>query len=142
MDENSAHCSRFTCTGERLKYFGFFDVNAMYCGCTGKLMPLTAGVLWLLEGLKFHKKLMLTAQQVSMAAMQWIYYLQAIDGQDSSGKYVQMHHAYHRGEHEIEGMKVDGYMFKDGKHVFYEFLGMFSVHQYILSILLLLAYYE
>ena len=123
MDEFSAFSSRFTKLGERFKYFGFFDFNGMYSGCQREKMPLTAGILWVLNGRKFKKTLMLKAEQVSMPAMQWIYYRQAIDGKDSEGKYVQMEHAYHRGEKEFEGMKVDGYMFKDGKHVFYEFLG-------------------
>ena len=48
-DEDAPRASRFTITGEILKYFGFFDFNAMYPGCMRKKMPLTAGLEWTLD---------------------------------------------------------------------------------------------
>ena len=49
-DENSCRASRFTCSGERFSYFGFFDFNAMYPSCMKKKMPLTPGIYWELVG--------------------------------------------------------------------------------------------
>ena len=54
FDENSPESSRFTITGERLKYFGFFDFNAMYPGCMRKEMPLTPGLEWTLKKVKLN----------------------------------------------------------------------------------------
>ena len=68
---------------------------------------------------------MLEVEQISFQHLQWIYYRQAIDGKDSSGQYVQMEHAYHRGEINFKGYKPDGYLFKDGRHHFYEYRGTF-----------------
>ena len=70
---------------------------------------------------------MLEVEQISFQHLQWIYYRQAIDGKDSSGQYVQMEHAYHRGEINFKGYKPDGYLFKDGRHHFYEYRGTFSL---------------
>ena len=66
---------------------------------------------------------MLEVEQISFAHLQWIYYRQALDGYDNEGQFVQMEHAYHRGEKEFKGLKPDGYLFKNGKHHFYEFQG-------------------
>ena len=51
-DEHSPPASRFSCTGERFSYFGFFDFNAMYPSCMRKKMPLTAGLFWELNQVK------------------------------------------------------------------------------------------
>ena len=48
-NEFSPEASRFTSTGERFTYFGFFDFNAMYPSCMRKDMPLTAGLWWELQ---------------------------------------------------------------------------------------------
>ena len=72
---------------------------------------------------KFIKKQMLEVEKISFQHLQWIYYRQAIDGRDEEGNYVQIQHAYFRGEIEFEGQKPDGYLFKDGKHFFYEYQG-------------------
>ena len=66
---------------------------------------------------------MLEVEQISFGHLQWIYYRQAIDGYDNQGKYVQMEHAYFRGEKMFQGLQPDGYMFKNGKHYFYEYQG-------------------
>ena len=66
---------------------------------------------------------MLELEQISFPHLQWIYYREALDCKDSSGQHVQMEHAFHRGEFEFKGLKPDGYLFKDGKHHFFEFLG-------------------
>ena len=66
---------------------------------------------------------MLEIEKISFQHLQWIYYRQAIDGRDEEGNYVQIQHAYFRGEIVFEGQKPDGYLFKDGKHFFYEYQG-------------------
>ena len=66
---------------------------------------------------------MLEVEKISFQHLQWIYYRQAIDGYDEQGNYVQIQHAYFRGEIEFNGQKPDGYLFKDGKHFFYEYQG-------------------
>ena len=53
VDENSPLASRFTATGEKFSYFGFFDFNAMYPACMRKEMPLTAGLEWTLKEVIF-----------------------------------------------------------------------------------------
>ena len=67
---------------------------------------------------------MLEKEKISFGHLQWIYYRQALDGYDSQGNFVQIQHAYFRGEIDFQGLKPDGYLFKDGKH--YEYL--FSSH--------------
>ena len=126
-DEDSPWASRYTNTNERFTYFGFFDFNAMYPSCMRKKMPLTAGIFWDLKDGTFVKKQMLEVEQISFPHLQWIYYRQAIDGYDNQGQFVQIEHAYHRGEKSFEGLKPDGYLFKNGKHYFYEFQG--NLHQ-------------
>ena len=87
---------------------------------------------------------MLEIENVSFPHLQWIYYRQALDGFDKDGNFVQIQHAYFRGEVEFRNKKPDGYLFKDGKHYFYEFRG--TIHfmhiSYIINILsrLLLAW--
>ena len=49
-DQPSPPASKYTSTGERFTYFGFFDFNAMYPFCIKKKMPLTAGIHWSLKG--------------------------------------------------------------------------------------------
>ena len=66
---------------------------------------------------------MLEVEKISFGHLQWIYYRQALDGYDSQGNFVQIQHAYFRGEVDFEGLKPDGYLFKDGKHYFYEYQG-------------------
>ena len=73
--------------------------------------------------MKFEKRHMLELEQISFPHLQWIYYREALDCIDSTGQRVQMEHAFHRGEIEFKGLKPDGYLFKDGKHHFYEFQG-------------------
>ena len=71
---------------------------------------------------------MLEVEQISYGHLQWIYYRQAMDGYDNEGQFVQMEHAYHRGEKVFQGLKPDGYLFKDGKHYFYEYQGNFYIY--------------
>ena len=66
---------------------------------------------------------MLEIEQISFGHLQWIYYRQALDGYDSQGNFVQIQHAFFRGEIDFQGLKPDGYLFKDGKHYFYEYQG-------------------
>ena len=82
---------------------------------------------------------MLETEKISFGHLQWIYYRQALDGYDSHGNFVQIQHAYFRGEYEFEGLKPDGYLFKDGKHYFYEYQGMIqllTIHDLVLRLLL------
>ena len=54
-DDCSPPASRFTATGEKFSYFGFFDFNAMYPACMRKEMPLTAGLEWTIKEVTFYK---------------------------------------------------------------------------------------
>ena len=58
-DQPSPRASKYTLTGERFTYFGFFDFNAMYPHCMRKKMPLTAGIHWKLQGVSLvnHRKM-------------------------------------------------------------------------------------
>ena len=123
MDDQSPHNSRFSPSGERYTNFAFYDFNAMYCDSERQNMPLTPGLLWEKKGQRFEKSLMIESKSVSFPQMQWLYYMQETEGWDHDGKYVQMEHGYHRGEKRILGYLPDGYIFKNGVHYFYEFLG-------------------
>ena len=82
---------------------------------------------------------MLEVEKISFQHLQWIYYRQAIDGRDEQENYVQIQHAYFRGEKEFNGQKPDGYLFKDGKHFFYEYQGnisTFSISKILIRVLL------
>ena len=125
MDEDSPHNSRFGASGERFSFFGFWDFNAMYCDSERQSMPLTPGILWEKKGRRYKKSLLLDANGVSYLQMQWLYYMQQKEGFDKSGNFVQMEHGYHRGEKHFKGYYPDGYLFKDGRHYFYEFLGCY-----------------
>ena len=94
----------------------------MYVWSIGQDMPLGPGILWKKIGQKYRKTIM--RDQCSLAALQWIQYRQHLDGYDANGQFCQMEHHYHHGEVEFDGKKPDGYMFKDNKHVFFEFIGM------------------
>ena len=51
------------------------------------------------------KKQMLEVEKISFGHLQWIYYRQALDGYDSQGNFVQIQHAYFRGEIDFQGLK-------------------------------------
>ena len=44
---------------------------------------------------------------------------------NAAGERVQLEHAYHRGEHEEDGYKIDAYAEVDGRKIFYEYLGCY-----------------
>ena len=125
MDEDSPIRSRFSSLGERFTHFGFFDFNAMYCDSERQAMPLTPGILWEKKGRRYEKSLLLESKSASYVQMQWLFYMQEKEGYDKNGNFVQMEHAYHRGEKRINGYLPDGYIFKDGRHYIYEFLGCY-----------------
>ena len=124
-NDDSPPNSRFSSTGERFTNFAFFDFNAMYCDSERQSMPLTPGILWEKEGQWYKKTLLLESKSVSFPQLQWLYYMQAKEGWDKNGNFIQMDHGYHRGEKRFMGYLPDGHLYKDGRHYFYEFLGCY-----------------
>lgn len=61
--------------------------------------------------------------QTSLAAVQWLTYIQEVYGKDSKGNFCQLHHGFHQGEKNVDGKYPDGYMFRDGEHKYFEFNG-------------------
>ena len=123
-DETGPWSARHAPNGDRYTYVGFWDFNSMYLYSQKKKMPLSPGIEWTMKNGKAIKRLM--TDQISMGQMQWLYALQETAlCIDSKGKKIQIEHGYHRGEVEIYGCKVDGYMFIDGKEHFFEYLGCY-----------------
>ena len=60
------------------------------------------------------------ASGCSLEALQWITHVQEFDKRltNAAGERVQLAHAYHRGEHEEDGYKIDAYAEVDGKRYF------------------------
>ena len=54
-DDPSPYASKYTQTGERFTNFDFYDFNAMYPSCIKLKMPLTAGIIWKLNGVCYTK---------------------------------------------------------------------------------------
>ena len=109
--------------GERYTYCGFWDFNAMYLYSQKMDMPLSPGVEWVFKNKKAHKKLM--TDQMSMGQVQWLNAVQETAlCLDENGNKIQIEHGYFRGEKEVYGCKVDGYMIKDGREHFFEYLGI------------------
>ena len=117
-DTESPVNSKFSPSKDRYTSVSFFDVNAMYLGTQMEPMPLTPGLEWKLNGTKFKKRVL--HPSVSFKSIQWLYYLQATQFQNH-----QIQHAYHRGEHEANGIKVDGYVKIGDEEIFMEFNGCF-----------------
>ena len=94
----------------------------MYLWSQTQDMPLTPGILWTKTGKKFNKAVMMNG--VSLGQLQWIYAIQESDFVlNNDGSRIQIEHAYHRGEHEENGFKFDGYFEKNGVKFFLEFNG-------------------
>ena len=94
----------------------------MYLWSQSQLIPLTPGILWTMKNGWFHKQIM--ASQMSFSQIQWIQFLETTDVcVDQSGQRHRIEHGYYRGEFEFERIKPDGYLFIDGQHKFFEFLG-------------------
>ena len=93
----------------------------MYVWAQGQPMPLGPGLLWTKTSYGFKKQIM--RDQTSLAAVQWLTYIQEVYGTDSKGNFCQLHHNFHQGEKNIDGYFPDGYMLKDGEHLFFEYNG-------------------
>ena len=123
-DETGPWSARYAPNGDRYTYCGFWDFNSMYLYSQKMDMPLSPGIEWVFKGGKAIKRLM--TDQISMGQMQWLYAIQETAlCLDSNGKKIQIEHGYHRGEVEVYGCKVDGYMVKDGREFFFEYLGCY-----------------
>ena len=94
----------------------------MYVWCQDKWMPLTPGLLWKLKNKRFWKKIMLVQENSSFEALQWLSWLECTL-KDSNGKNVTLHHAYFRGEKQVNKWKVDGYACIDGVNNYFEYHG-------------------
>ena len=87
-------------------------------------MPLTPGIKWTLEGAKYQKRIM--KDQMSLGQIQWLQWLQTTDFcKDKDGNTITIEHGYFHGEKRVGHYLVDGYMKKDGKEYFMEYLGCF-----------------
>ena len=117
-DSPSPANSKFSPSNHRFTSVSFFDVNSMYLASQLKPMPLTPGLEWTLKKKGFSKKVLMPG--VSLKALQWIYYLQATKFRNH-----QIQHAYHRGEKDLYGYKVDGYLQIENEHISLEFNGCF-----------------
>ena len=105
-----------------------FDFNGMYNGCQAEIQPTSPGVKWEKSGRKFKKNIMTSG--TSLAAQQWLYYMQEQDlVKNDNGEKIQIEHKYHRGEHQVkrsygsDTWSVDGYFEKNGVKYFLEFHG-------------------
>ena len=125
QDDDSPHNSRFAPCGDRYSCFMSLDFSAMYCFCEAEEMPLTPGISWEQKSGSYKKSLLLEAKGVSFKQVQWLYYIEATECRDSNGNKVTLEHEYHRGEKRFMGYLPDGYMEKDGRRYFYEFMGCF-----------------
>ena len=95
----------------------------MYLWCKTQNMPLSPGLLWTKKSGVYQKKIM--ADQMSFVQIQWLNYVQETQCFDKNGLKHKLQHGYHQGEIEFEGIKPDGYVNKDNKHYFFEFLGTY-----------------
>ena len=121
-DDSGPWSARHAPNGDQYTYCGFWDANSLYLDSQLKNMPLSPGIEWIFKNKKAHKKLM--TDQMSMGQVQWLNAVQETDlCLDSNGNKIQIEHGYFRGEKEVYGCKVDGYMIKDGREHFFEYLG-------------------
>ena len=95
---------------------------SMYLYAQEQQLPLGPGIEWKLNNKTFRKSVMIS--QVSFVQIQWLQMVQESDiCCDSNGNRIQMQNAYFQNEIEMNGYKIDGYICRDGVHVFFEFLG-------------------
>ena len=100
----------------------------MYLWTQEQDMPLTPGIEWTKKNGSYQKRIM--TSQMSLPQIQWILYLETTDiCVDSDGNRHRIEHGYYRGEFEFEHVKPDGYLFLDGIHHFFEFLGNSITYQ-------------
>ena len=95
----------------------------MYGWAQAQDMPTTYGIKWIQSGKWFKKSIM--TSQTSLVAVQWLYWIQEQPICFDNGRKIQLEHHYHRGEVDFEGWNPDGYINKNGEHVFFEFLGCY-----------------
>ena len=108
-----------------------WDFNSLYPWALLQDMPTGPGIHWCStdkEGRErafFVKKNMLPSS--SLEEFQYLMYLNHHDSrfQDEAGKPLQIEHAYYRGQKEIQGFKVDGYLQSSGKTYLIEYNGCF-----------------
>ena len=124
QDGNAPWSALYAPNGDRYTYCGFWDFNSMYLYSQLQFMPLSPGIEWIFKNKKAHKKVM--TNQISFGQIQWLNAIQETAlCLDKDGNKVQIEHAYYRGEVEVYGCKVDGYMIKDGTEHFFEYLGCY-----------------
>ena len=97
----------------------------MYLFSQEQELPCGPGIEWTVKGNSFHKSVMIS--QVSFPQIQWLMFMQESDiCIDSNGNKIQIQHEYFRDEVVINGHKPDGYILRDKKNIFFEFLGEFN----------------
>ena len=120
---DSPIAARTVPNGDKLTHAIFLDFNSMYLWSQAQEMPLTPGINWIMKNGYFMKQIM--ASQMSLSQIQWIQYLETTDVcVDKDGNRHRIENGYYRGEYEFDQIKPDGYLFIDGVHRFFEFLGM------------------
>ena len=125
-DDNGPRNARFAPNGNKFSYVSFWDFNSMYLWSQFQEMPTTQGVQWTKQGQTFKKSTLAT--DVSFGQLQWLNYLQESElCLDADNNRIQIEHAYHRGEYQVEEFRCDGYFMKDGKNFFLEYNGKTSL---------------
>ena len=98
-------------------------IFSMYLYSQEQFLPCGPGIEWTCHKNQFKKSVMIS--QVSFVQMQWLFAMQETDiCRDKNDNRIQIAHAYHQNEVVMNGHKPDGYAKVDGKHIFFEFLGM------------------
>ena len=94
----------------------------MYLYSQEQDLPCGPGIEWVWKGSSFYKSVMIS--QVSFPQIQWLMFMQESDVcVDSDGNKIQIQHGYFRDEVVINGYKPDGFLMRDNRKVFFEFLG-------------------
>lgn len=94
----------------------------MYLFSQEQDLPCGPGIEWRVKGNTFHKSVMIS--QISFPQIQWLMFIQESDiCIDSNGSRIQIQHGYFRDEIVINGYKPDGFMLRDNRQIFFEFLG-------------------
>ena len=113
-DADSPPASKLAPNGDKYSALLFLDFNAMYLWSQEQAMPLGPGIRWIPSQRGFRK--IVLQGQTSFSAVQWLQWEQTKIN-------VQIQHAFHHGEIEVHGYKVDGYAVINGVETVWEYNG-------------------
>ena len=111
---DSPPASKIAPNGDLYTALLFLDFNAMYLWSQQQDMPLGPGLRWIQTERGFRK--IVLQGQTSFRAVQWLQY-------EQTKLQVQIQHAFHQGEKEVYGCRVDGYAVVDGTETVWEYNG-------------------